>query len=135
MDGNGDGRITGERAGSGYNTYCEDGAHCFNVHECRLQAGQKLDAEMCRDILCKYFQNSSVVETPSSDDASAAVRERFELGVAAANRGAGTCNLANVTDAASNPRNTWWKEYFAAPDICASVTPDWTEHDFGNAAK
>ena len=38
---------------------CEDSVPCFVVEECSY-AGQKITAEMCREVLCNYFKELNV---------------------------------------------------------------------------
>ncbi len=117
-DADGDGQVMGDTAGAGHSTYCQDGVTCFNVHECEYRF-DTLNAETCQEIMCNYFQNPEVVNDPSAADAGQRVYDAFEQGVDAdEDRGSGTCDLENIEDAAGNPLNTWWQEYYSSTDIC-----------------
>lgn len=101
---------SGERAGNGYNSYCSDGVRCFNVNSCSFQ-GTELNAQGCREILCKSFEDSENQEER--------VKDYYEKNRAEGDFGAGTCDLSNVEDSAGYSVSTWWTEnYGDVNSIC-----------------
>ncbi len=119
-DADGDSTIINQTGSSGYNTYCQDGVHCFNIHECE-EDYRILDADTCQEIMCEYYQHPDVIADPTPEKASQRVYDAFEPGVAEDNKGAGTCDLANAEDVTGRQVNTWWTEHFASPDgLCAT---------------
>jgi len=105
FDADGDNTVARQYGGSGYNTYCQDGVHCFNLHEC-TKSYQTLDAETCADIMCDYYSNPEVV--PSGVDENARVEEAFAP-VSEDNRGVGTCGLQDAQGPGGDI-NTWWEQ-------------------------
>lgn len=110
-DADGDGQVQGQTAGSGYNTYCQDGVRCFNLHECTKDF-QTLDAETCQDLMCQHYAESGV----GAGDAASRIEETFAAGTADDNLGAGTCGIDSVTDATGQDIQTWWDQNFASVD-------------------
>ncbi|MDY6777268.1 MAG: hypothetical protein SVU32_01260, partial [Candidatus Nanohaloarchaea archaeon] len=98
---------TSQVAGNGFNSYCEDGVHCFNIHECSDDF-VKLDAETCKNLMCKYYQSSRVISNPSKSKAGRRIYLLYQPGVAEGNRGAGTCGMNYITDATGLSIKTWW---------------------------
>lgn len=119
-DENQDGSVS-QTAGSGFNTYCEDGVHCFNVYECSKDF-EDLTAEKCREIMCEYYQDEQNVEDPSQADAGQRVYRFFEPGVAETDRGAGTCGIRTVEDPTGARVNTWWNASFSTNDTDGTLT-------------
>lgn len=116
-DADGTGQVQGETGGTGYNTYCQDGVRCFNLHECDHDF-TTLDADTCNDIMCDYFQDPDIVDDPSAANAGERVHSFFELGVAEHNSGAGTCGLDDVEGPGGHDINTWWDDNFDSTDVC-----------------
>lgn len=123
-DADGDSTVSGQFAGAGHNSYCQDGVHCFNLHECRsTQTYQTLDAATCVEIMCDYYQNPEIVDT-SAVDPNQRVEDFFAQDVAEDNRGAGTCNIGSATDATGSPINTWWSndQYQLNDNPCSDIS-------------
>ncbi len=97
------GDTTGEVLGQGYNSYCSDGARCFNVDSCNFK-GQALNADHCRELMCEKFKDSS--------NPGERVQSQFEEGRAEGNFGAGSCDLGSVEDSAGYEVSNWWTENF-----------------------
>lgn len=115
-DENSDGSLS-QVAGSGFNSYCEDGVHCFNLHTCRNDY-EELDAAKCRELMCQYYQNPKVAGSDASKEkAGEWVYKFFEPGRADKNVGAGTCEIGSVKDATGTTVNTWWNEYFEPDSV------------------
>lgn len=89
-DTTGDG-TTSNRAGGFYNTYCEDGIKCFNMHDCDL-GFDTLNAETC-------MERMEDAQTIDADD----VAPFYETGVSDDGRGVGTCDLPDVEE------ETWYE--------------------------
>jgi len=100
-DENGDGN-TRQVVRNGYNSYCEDGVHCFNVHTCS-PSFETLDAEKCRELLCQAFQQNQG-EDPSG--ASTRIQDYFDP--ANEQTGVGSCDLANLQDPTGSQLYTWY---------------------------
>jgi hypothetical protein len=93
--------------GSGYNSYCGDGAKCFNIDSCKFN-GMELNAGNCKNLMCSSFQDDGL----SQEDAGKRVYEYFEKGRSDGNFGAGTCNLNGIRDSADYRVVTWWSSHF-----------------------
>ncbi len=137
LDADGDGSLQ-EVSGSGRNSYCEDGVHCFNVHDCRTDF-EELDAAKCREIMCRYYQDTSVVPSAQANptDAGRRVYRFFEPGVAEGNRGAGTCGLPSLEDATGLEIRTWWSNNFQPDtpgDYATICGPDFAARFTTNAS-
>jgi len=86
----------------GVNSFCKDKGRCFNFGfvNC-MSGGQEVDAEMCRNIMCKTYSklglNKSVVE------------EKIERQMSP-----GDCSLRMGSRAGDNTieTKTWWQKYF-----------------------
>lgn len=89
-------------AGSGYNTYCEDGVHCFNIHSCQVYGGE-LTASECRDTMITYYQNVSEVNRTAAIERTNA----WFVPDGEDDRTIGSCGLQNET------QETWYSETFA----------------------
>lgn len=89
-------------AGSGYNTYCEDGIHCFNIHSCQVYGGE-LTASECRDTMITYYQNVSEVNRTEAVNWT----KSWFMPDGEQDRTIGTCGLQNET------QETWYSENFA----------------------
>ena len=109
-DANGDGTVT-DVAGSGRNSYCEDGVHCFNVQSCE-KSFEELDANKCRELMCEYYQDPANANNPSQESAGERIYAFFEPGVAEGDAGAGTCGINEITDDAGFEQPTWWSQNF-----------------------
>jgi hypothetical protein len=103
------GDLRGKTVGSGYNTYCSQGARCFNVHSCEFR-GRNLNSENCRQIMCKFFEDAS--------DTNETVKKYYEPGKIEGDFGAGKCELSNITDSAGYEVPNWWTENFKGDDVC-----------------
>ncbi len=118
---NNNGYVKGEIVGSGYNAYCEDGIHCFNVHSCDKD-GRILDIETCTEIMCRYY-TSPEGEAMGEARANTTIKRLYEEETAEGNRGIGTCDLQNVEGAAGETVNTWYNDSIAFPDNVCSDLP------------
>ncbi len=90
-----------------YNSYCQDGVKCFNVHQCYKDGigTQELDAEGCVDLMCDYIDNN--IDRYDQADAGAVIEKYFsdeEPG-----EGVGTCDLSTV-DVGGIDVTTWYGE-------------------------
>lgn len=85
----GDG-TTSNRAGSFYNTYCEDGIKCFNVHDCDL-GFDNLNAETC-------MERMEDAEDIDAEDVAPFFQQVSEDG-----RGVGTCDIGEAS------ADTWYE--------------------------
>ena len=90
----------------GYNSYCEDGVHCFNLHTCESSGtgGRVLDAEECKSILTDYFEGQDT----NADEGSTEVSVRKAVGK-------GSCDLDGLTIGGVSA-STWWSENFATTE-------------------
>jgi hypothetical protein len=106
-DVDGDGTVT-DIAGSGYNSYCQDGIHCFNVHTCEQGINEVLNAKKCRMLMCEYYT------TVGGDNYSRAAEENVHdhirriMNPDNPETGVGTCGLPTVTDSAGYKISTWY---------------------------
>lgn len=90
--------IARERLGSGFNTFCGDGARCFNLESCSYR-GTSLNASKCNQLLCDYFSDEKV-------------NRYFEQGRAEGDFGLGTCELTGIEDSAGYNVSNWYTSYF-----------------------
>jgi hypothetical protein len=91
------------RLGSGFNSFCGDGARCFNLDSCSYR-GRTLDAAGCRELLCENFDEGRVASY-------------FEQDRAEGDFGVGKCELTGFKDSAGYNVSTWYSTYFQG-DIC-----------------
>jgi len=100
FDANGNNKKT-DLVEQGYNSYCEDGVHCFNLHTCESSGtgGRVLNAEECKDILTDYFEGQET-DVGNIDES---VRQAV---------GKGSCDLEGLTIGGVQT-STWWSENFA----------------------
>ena len=94
--------------GSGYNSFCSDGARCFNVNSCSFR-GRELNAEHCRELMCNFLNESGEAEDR--------VESYFEPGEKDGDFGLGTCDLSGIEDSAGYELNNWWTENFQG-EVC-----------------
>lgn len=105
-DNNGDGS-TQDMVRQGYNSYCEDGVHCFNIHSCQRGARTELDPEGCMEQMCQYFLS----DRGGMDDPGAATSRIQDLySRDAEDGGYGSCDLPNAMDDAGYEINTWYHD-------------------------
>lgn len=99
---------------NGYNSYCEDGVHCFNLHTCDSSGtgGRTLDAETCREILCNYFSDSSNIQEDDTgaEDTDTIVRNSMQTG---------SCDLGDIQVGGTTVQ-TWYTSNFGenVEDVC-----------------
>lgn len=93
---------TRDVAGSLYNSYCEDGIHCFNVHECSV-GPTTLNADGCEDIIYEYYTVDLGMDSSEAEDE---IVEWYSPDVNEGDRGIGSCGLDEVED------ETWWHVEF-----------------------
>ncbi|MFB6180836.1 MAG: hypothetical protein ABEJ93_03075 [Candidatus Nanohalobium sp.] len=98
-DADGDGSLS-EKAGTVYNTYCEDGVKCFNLHECNV-GREKLDAERCVEIMKNYYTSSKIGKT--MNEANQSIANWYQPN-GQGDHTIGTCNLDEVN------YKTWYSE-------------------------
>ena len=102
-DFNGDG-TTSDVAGNGFNSYCEDGVHCFNVHTC--DAGyDTLDYQLCRQLQCEYYTkiNNDAFDPQAQQNVHEHIGTIYQQNV-------GSCDLANLQDQAGYSIATWYNQ-------------------------
>ena len=100
-DVDGDGSTT-DIAGSGYNSYCEDGVKCFNIHTCEI-GQQTLNAERCKQIMTNYYTSSEI--DLSTSEANNRIGEWYQPN-GEGDKTIGTCGLQDIEEA------TWYSENF-----------------------
>jgi hypothetical protein len=107
-DANDDGN-TRQVVEQGYDSYCEDGVHCFNIHSCQ-SSRQELDYEKCAELLCDYFENDLEA------DPVARIEAHFVPGASDSNDNTniGSCDLAGL-EGPGGAITTWYTEYFQGP--------------------
>lgn len=107
---------TREIAGSGFNSYCENGVHCFNVQTC--EAGfETLDYQKCRQLMCEYY--TSVNGDPYDPRRERNVHDHIARLFSPQNEqtGVGTCNLADQQDSAGYTISNWYNQKDASFDL------------------
>ena len=100
-DSDGDGTLS-ETAGRLYNSYCEDGVKCFNVHTCEV-GRETLDAERCRQIMQNYYTSSEV--GLSSSEANSRIEDWYQPN-GEGDKTIGTCGLQEMEE------TTWYSSTF-----------------------
>ena len=120
-DSNGDGTLS-DVSGTGFNSYCEDGVHCFNVQTCE-QDFEQLDAGKCQQTLCDYFQDSQVVgeDQANPHDAGQRIFSYMEPGTSDGDTGVGSCGLNDLQDETGNDVRTWWSTNYELPTAGGST--------------
>ncbi|MDY6789549.1 MAG: hypothetical protein SVV03_06335 [Candidatus Nanohaloarchaea archaeon] len=115
FDENGDGN-TRQVAGSGFNSYCENGIRCFNVNTCKT-GFTTLNYEKCRQLMCSYY--TSVNGDPYSLEKEKNVHDHIARLFSPENEetGVGTCNLADLKDSAGYRIATWYNQRGKAFDF------------------
>jgi hypothetical protein len=100
-DSDGDGTLT-ETAGRLYNSYCEDGVKCFNVHTCEV--GQEtLNAERCKEVMQNYYNSSEVGLNMS--ETNGRIAEWYQPN-GEGDKTIGTCGLQEMEEV------TWYSQHF-----------------------
>lgn len=108
-DTDGSGEVRNQVEEQGYNSYCQDGVKCFNVHDCYRDGSigsQELDAEGCVEMMCRYYEDYSDELFDDQDvGAETMITNYFSSGESG--EGIGTCNLEEIQEAGQTI-NTWW---------------------------
>lgn len=100
-DSDGDGTVK-ETAGRLYNSYCEDGVKCFNLHECNV--GQDvLDAARCKEIMVNYYTSGKI--GMSEGEAKQEIAEWYQPN-GEEDKTIGTCDLEGLE------HKTWYSQHF-----------------------
>jgi hypothetical protein len=125
----GDGTSSGI-AGSGYNSYCEDGIKCFNVHTCEIGLGETLDAQKCRSLMCEYY--TEVSNNPYNPSQNRNVHDRIQKIMSPENEetGIGTCGLEDATDSAGYEISTWYDPANQNYTFAGGSGPDPSGNDY-----
>jgi hypothetical protein len=108
-DVDGDGSTT-DIAGSGYNSYCQDGIHCFNEYSCEQGVNEVLNAQKCRQIMCEYYTTSGGTPYNEAENPGNNVHDRIRTIMSPENEetGVGQCGLPTATDSADYKISTWY---------------------------
>ena len=126
-DATGDGSTTSV-AGSGYNSYCEDGTYCFNKHTC--ESGRTtLDAERCRELMCEYYvtvdlpldHGEGIEDLEHGIELVERAENRIEEIFLSEEKGIGSCDLVGLEDNAGYSVDTWYSNSgydFAPGNTC-----------------
>ncbi len=115
FDKNGDGNLR-QTAGSGFNSYCENGVHCFNIHTCD-SGFTRLNYEKCRELMCSFYIN--VNGDPYSLEKEGNVHDHIASLFSPENEetGVGSCGLENLEDSAGYKISTWYNQKDAKYDF------------------
>jgi hypothetical protein len=89
-----DGKIS-EVAGSGYNSYCEDGVKCFNIHTCEAD-NKTFNAANC----AQFIEENYPKKSKKIISRAYGISEH-------SGHGSGTCNLRELTDSKGIRASTW----------------------------
>jgi len=100
-DADGDGTLS-ETAGRLYNSYCEDGVKCFNVHTCEI-GRETLDADRCKEIMQNYYTSSEV--GLSASEANSRIEDWYQPS-GEGDKTIGTCGLDKMEE------TTWYSSTF-----------------------
>ncbi|AOV94777.1 hypothetical protein AQV86_02520 [Nanohaloarchaea archaeon SG9] len=100
-DADGDGTLS-ETAGRLYNSYCEDGVKCFNVHTCEI-GQEQLNAERCKEVMKNYYTSSEVGQ--SEEEANNSIAEWYQPN-GESDKTIGTCGLDEIEEV------TWYSQNF-----------------------
>ena len=101
-DANGDGTISGT-AGRLYNSYCEDGVKCFNMHTCEV-GRTTLNAERCAEIMYEYYTSDEIQD----NNPNSSIKEFYQPS-GEGDKTIGTCG--GVTE-----EPTWYTESIRSRD-------------------
>jgi len=101
FDSDGDGTLS-ETAGRLYNSYCEDGVKCFNVHQCEI-GRDVLDAQRCKEIMKNYYTSGEIGQNES--EANESIAEWYQPN-GEGDKTIGTCGLQQMQEA------TWYSQNF-----------------------
>lgn len=100
-DADGDGTLS-ETAGRLYNTYCEDGVKCFNIHTCEI-GRSTLDAERCKQIMMNYYTSDKIGNSES--EAETKIGNWYQPS-GEGDKTVGSCRLPEVET------TTWYSQHF-----------------------
>lgn len=90
----GDG-TTSNVAGTLYNSYCEDGIKCFNVHECEVGM-ETLDASSCAEVMEDYYTSDQI--GMSTTETREEIAEWYNPVDTEGDKGVGSCDLHEVEE-------------------------------------
>ena len=113
-DFDGDGSTSGV-AGSGFNSYCEDGVQCFNVQTCE-SGFQTLDQETCRQLMCEYY--TDINNDPYNITKQGNVHDHISDLV---RDNVGSCGLSDLEDEAGYQIANWFNQRDNEPDFYSGV--------------
>ncbi len=117
-DADGDGTLS-ETAGRLYNSYCEDGVKCFNVHTCEI-GRSTLDAERCKQVMENYYTSDRI--GLSSSQAESRIAEWYQPN-GEGDKTIGSCNLEDAE------QTTWYSSNFGSLETISDDTVDEDDAD------
>ncbi len=100
FDTDGNDIVAGETTEQGYNSYCQDSMHCFNLQGTACTRGQTtLDANQCAELVRDYYDivEDSISTTDEIDDRMNTLVDETS----------GSCDLTTLTGPTGNDLTTW----------------------------